>query len=96
MDFQNLYTPVGNNHRVWLREISDATFADQQLEDLGSDYGFFVAIETLDDGTLSVLAKAPDYDRGRALMALVAEGLARNVRISHPGKSAIYELPRPI
>lgn len=94
MDFRSLYLPVGNNHRVWLREISEATFSDQRLEDLGSDFGLFVAIENLADGTLSVIGKAPDVDRGRALMSLVAEGLATRVRNSHRN-STIYELRAP-
>jgi hypothetical protein len=94
MEICSLYTPVGNDHRVWLREISEATFSDQQLEDLGSDFGLFVAIENLSDGTLSVIAKAPDFDRGRALMALVAEGLATRVGHSHRNFS-IYELQSP-
>jgi hypothetical protein len=92
MEFPSLFTPVGNDHRVWLREISDVTFIDQQLDDLGGDGGLFVAVETLSDGTMAVLAKAPDYDRGRTLMALVAEGLAKAIRNS-TGKTAIYELP---
>jgi hypothetical protein len=94
MEFRSLYTPVGNDHRVWLREISDVTFDDQQLDDLGSDFGLFIAIENLTEGTLSVIAKAPDFDRGRALMALVAEGLATRVGNLHRNVS-IYELPSP-
>jgi hypothetical protein len=94
MNFQSLYLPVGNHHRVWLREISEATFSDQQLEDLGSDYGLFVAIENLTDGTLSVIGKAPDFDRGQTLMNLVAEGLATRFRVSHR-IPPIYELRTP-
>lgn len=95
MEINSLYLPVGNHHRVWLREISDSTFADQQLEDLGSDFGLFIAIENLLDGTMAILAKAPDFDRGRALMTLVAEGLAKRVRVPHRN-SAIYELPASV
>lgn len=75
-----------------MREISDITFDDQQLYDLGSDFGLFVAIENLTEGTLSVIAKAPDFERGHALMRLVAEGLATQVGNSHRNIS-IYELP---
>jgi len=95
MEFRSLYLPVGNNHRVWLREISEATFSDQQLDDLGSDFGLFIAIENLADGTLSVIGKAPDFDRGRALMSLVAEGLALRFGSAHR-KSTIYGLHSPI
>lgn len=73
------FIPVGTTHRVWLREISEQTFDDQGLDSLGSDFGLFVAIENIADGTLTVLGKAPDQQRGETLIALVARGLARSV-----------------
>ncbi len=73
------YVPVGTTHRVWLREISEELLIEQGLEDLGSDFGLFVAVEDMRDGTMQVLCKAADELRGSALVNLIAAGLSRNV-----------------
>lgn len=88
----DLYLPVGNGHRVWLREISEETFDEQKLHGLDNDCGLFLAIEDLEDGSMSVVAKAPDAEIGRTLLQLVASGLAANLCAS-TGSKAIRLLP---
>ena len=95
MDILDLSVPVGNTHRVWLREISETTFEEQRLYGLGDDYGLFIAVEDTTDGSMAVLAKAPDEEIGRNLLQLVAAGLATSLRGS-ASQDAIFCLPASV
>jgi hypothetical protein len=76
MDFD--YSLKLDEHRnILLTEISKRTFEEQALDDLDSDYGFFVVVEDTLAGTFDVLAKAASISAGQALMRMLIRSGAK-------------------
>jgi hypothetical protein len=74
---------VLDNHRtLWLTEISQVTFDDQALDNLGSDGGVFVVLEDCAEGRFEVLAKAASIWAGEALLDLLAQSLSKRPTLS--------------
>ncbi len=60
---------IDEERNLWLTEISRATFEDQALDDLGTDGGLFIVLETRTE--FRVLAKVPSVEAGMELIELV-------------------------
>ncbi len=72
---EDLFVPLSDGRKVWLTEISRATFEGQNLGmAFESDGGLFIAIEDARD--LKVLCKVSDESAGLQLLQLIQPGVA--------------------
>jgi hypothetical protein len=79
---EDLSVPLDNHRTLWLTEISNVTFEDQALDDLGGDGGVFVVLEDCVEGRFDVLAKAASIWAGEALLDLFAQSLMKRPILS--------------
>lgn len=66
---------IDEERRLWLMEISRQTFEDQAVDDLESDDGLFLVLES--GRQLEILAKAASFAAGQAMMTLFSSRMSK-------------------
>ena len=78
----DLSVTLDNHRKLWLTEVSRATFDDQAIDGLENDCGLFVVLEDTQDHRFDILAKASSFLGGAALLELFAQQLNRRPTLS--------------
>ena len=99
MDGLFLRANVDSNHEIWISEVSRATFDANEIDDLGTDYGYFVLLGSKrrgGQGGAKILAKAASAQAAYELFRILTDAHVSFLRESRkePSKNCtITRLP---